>query len=608
MRGVRALSRREALALAAAAPLAACMTQGETAQGPPPRLLVTPEDIARARETITRDPLPQRWYEVVRREGDALLAQPPTHREYESKRPVMLLTSRRVLHRVRLLGGMWLLTGEARYAERAKAELAAAAAFPDWNPSHFLDTAEMSHAFALGLDWLGGALTPAERAHLREALVAKGIEPGLAEHARGAHWARGTSNWNLVCNGGLVLASLAIEREEPEHAARLLEQCVASAPRALASYAPDGAWDEGPSYWSYATQHAAFLIAGLETARGPSALAHSPGLADTGLFGLHMTGPSGRMFDFADAEAENEAGPEMFWLARRFDRPVYASWYRPAVGEHPGILDILWYDPRRQSASEAGVPTCAHFRHVEAVSLRGAWNDPQTTWVGIKGGDNTASHGNLDLGTFVLECSGARFAIELGGDDYALPGYFEWPQRYGYYRTGSRGQNLFMPDGLNQDLRARASIVHFDPTPDDACAILDLDAAWPAQAAARRGIALVERRHVVIIDEAERREALPWTWRMHTRAAIAVDGARAVLRQDGAVLHMRIAEPASATFSAEPVTLAPPQQSTAGISVLSVRLAPASGPIRLAIVASPEAQAPEAVIARARRPLATWRA
>lgn len=607
MRGGCGLSRRDVLTLAAAAPLAACMTTGGTTQRPAPRLLVTADDITRTREAIAHDPLPRDWYEAVCREADALLTVAPMDRVYEPHRRVMLVTSRRVLERVRLLGGLWLLTGDARYAERANTELAAAAAFPDWNPSHFLDTAEMSHAFALGLDWLGDAMTPAERTHLREALIAKGIEPGLEAHARGAHWSRGTSNWNLVCNGGLVLAALAVEREEPERAARLIEQCVASAPRALASYAPDGAWDEGVSYWNYATQYTAFLIAGLETARGPSALAQSPGLAETGLFGLHMMGPSGLVFDFADAVAENEAGPEMFWLARRFDRPLYASWYRPVVGERPTILDLLWYDPRRQSAAEAGVPTCAYFRHVEAVSLRGAWDDPRATWIAFKGGDNTASHGNLDLGTFVLECSGARFAIELGGDDYGLPGYFEWPQRYEYYRTSSSGQNLFMPDGRNQDLRARAAIAHFDPTPDDACAVVDLDAAWPALASARRGIALVARRHAVIIDEAERRAALPWIWRMHTRAAISIDGARAVLRQDGATLHMRIVEPAGARFSAEPLRLSPPQQPTEGINVLAVRLAPASGPIRLAIIASPEAQAPAAVIARARRPLAAWR-
>jgi hypothetical protein len=570
-------------------------------------LLVTTAEIAHAREAIARDALALQWYGKVREEGEALLATPPTEREYEPKRPVMLLTSRRVLQRVRLLGGLYLLSGDARYAARAKTELFAAAAFPDWNPSHFLDTAEMAHAFALGLAWLGDTLSSAERARLRAALVAKGIEPGLAAHANGAYWARGTSNWNLVCNGGLLLAALAVEQDEPERAARLIEQCLASAPRALASYAPDGAWDEGPAYWSYATHYASFLIAGLETARGPSALARSPGLAETGVFGVHMAGPTGRMFNFADNPEENHSGPEMFWLARRFDKPLYASWYRDAVGEHPGILDLLWYDARSQTPIEAGVPTCAYFRHVEAVSLRGAWDDPRATWIAIKGGDNTASHGNLDLGTFVLESGGARFAIDLGGDDYALPGYFEWPQRYDYYRTASRGQNLFMPADRNQELRARASVVFFDPNPDDAHAVVDLDGAWPALASARRGVALVARRHVAIVDEIERRETLPWSWRMHTRAAVTLDGAAAVLRQDGATLHLRIVEPGGAPFAVEPVDIPPPQQPAEGVRLLSVRLAPGSGPVRLAILASPEAQPAAAAITRAQRPLSTWR-
>lgn len=603
--------RRDALALGAGfglLSLAGCASSPAALMDRAhPTLLVTRADIIAARQMIAEDPLVAGWYETLRREGETLHGEPPSDREYEAKRPVMLITSRRVLHRVRLLGGLYLLTGDMRYAARAKTELAAAVSFPDWNPSHFLDTAEMAHAFALGLDWLGDALTADERTALVAALVEKGIEPGLAAHAGGASWAQGTSNWNLVCNGGLILAALAVEREQPERTRELIERCLASAPRALANYAPDGAWDEGPSYWAYATHYAAFLIAGLESARGPSALAMAPGLAATGLFGLHMTGPTGRVFNFADADEQNYSGPELFWLSRRFDRPLYASYYRAHVGAQASVLDLLWYDPRGLSPAEAGVPTAAYFRHVEAVSLRGAWDDPNTSWIALKGGDNIASHGDLDLGTFVIESGGARFAIELGGDDYALPGYFEVPQRYTYYRTASRGQNLLMPAGMKQEIRARAGVVSFCPGPDEARAVVDLNAAWPTVARARRGIALVAGQHVIIADEIDRVEALPWVWRMHTKARIAVDGSRAVLRQDDAVLHMQIVEPAAAArFAVEDVRLEPPELPTDGVRRLTVHFPAARGALRVAVLASPVPQPPAAALARACAPLAEW--
>ena len=50
----------------------------------------------------------------------------------------------------------WPTGGRARreYAAKAKENLLEVCAFKDWNPSHFLDTAEMSHAVGVGYDWL----------------------------------------------------------------------------------------------------------------------------------------------------------------------------------------------------------------------------------------------------------------------------------------------------------------------------------------------------------------------------------------------------------------------------------------------------------------------
>ena len=49
--------------------------------------------------------------------------------------------------------------GEERFKERAIRELDAACAMKDWNPSHFLDVAEMATAVAVGYDWLYPVLT-----------------------------------------------------------------------------------------------------------------------------------------------------------------------------------------------------------------------------------------------------------------------------------------------------------------------------------------------------------------------------------------------------------------------------------------------------------------
>ena len=60
--------------------------------------------------------------------------------------------ARAALRRISVLGALYQLDGNPKWADGARATLLAVAAFPDWHPVHFLDTAEMAMAVALGYD------------------------------------------------------------------------------------------------------------------------------------------------------------------------------------------------------------------------------------------------------------------------------------------------------------------------------------------------------------------------------------------------------------------------------------------------------------------------
>jgi hypothetical protein len=123
------------------------------------------------------------------------------------------------VQRVYTLALLHRLDGDQRYAERAWQELAAAANFPDWNPRHFLDTAEMTHAFAIGYDWLYDVWTPEQRGELQRAMVEKGLKPATKVYHANNGWARARHNWNQVCNGGIGLGALALAGQgNPAHA------------------------------------------------------------------------------------------------------------------------------------------------------------------------------------------------------------------------------------------------------------------------------------------------------------------------------------------------------------------------------------------------------
>ena len=48
----------------------------------------------------------------------------------------------------------------------------------------------------------------------------------------------------------------------------------------------------------------------------------------------------------------------------------------------------------------------------------------EALFLAAKGGLNRGYHSHLDLGSFVLDAFGQRWAEDLGPEDYGLPGYF----------------------------------------------------------------------------------------------------------------------------------------------------------------------------------------
>ena len=97
------------------------------------------------------------------------------------------------------------MTREEKYLKRAEKELLAVSAFSDWNPSHFLDVAEMTMAAAIGYDWLYSALAESSRTRIKEAILEKGIRPSF--NSRHNNWLKAPHNWNQVCNAGMTFGA-----------------------------------------------------------------------------------------------------------------------------------------------------------------------------------------------------------------------------------------------------------------------------------------------------------------------------------------------------------------------------------------------------------------
>ena len=602
-----------------------------------PRLMATKAAIARAQTLLGHNRTAQKWQQQIATQANVILDQPTLTQAWvhypreTAAAPLTLVPPPKSTHgpaarldiarlfclRIQTLGITWFLTGHPRYRDRAKAELLAASAFPDWADDKFLTTAETAFGAAIGYDWLYDVLTDAERKQIAQAIVDKAIEPGLDQFAKPSHpfWTKTAMNWNLVCNGGLMIAALSV-LESDKRAAQLFSLCRDSVSTGFGEFSPDGGWVEGPGYWHYATQYAIYLLDSLSTALGTDlGLDASPGLSKTGFFRLHAAGPSGKLFNFADGEERHSGGYWLFWLAKRYRQPVDAGIERHVEKVHP--MDLLCFEENGRKPSR--LQTAKRFRAAGAVMLRGDWRDHDTTYLGIKGGANNAcEHGHYDLGSFVLDSRGVRWAMDLGPDDYNLPDYFSPEMRSRYYRTSTIGHNTIVINGECQPLTACAIITHQNLTEKTPFVVMDLSGAYPSAGSVRRGFALINRRHVLIVDEIVPKETLSSVdWQMHTAAHVGLDNAAATLiypaQSDGIEpprFCIRIIDPAPGAWTLRSATPSEPQGQNPNdcIAKLVLRLEQVSKAVRLAVFLSSDADACKtpALPSALRRPLSEW--
>ncbi len=552
-----------------------------------PRVLTTIEIWGRVKDAIGAEPRISAWHKTLISKAEETLAQTPSRYEIPDGRR-LLRTSRRVLERVQLLAYAYRTTSDQRFVDRAWAELSAAAAFQDWNPSHFLDTGEMTAAFGIGYDWLYDAWSGDQRKTLRDAIVRLGLTPGQRSYQgkeRYGWWVKARHNWNQVCNGGLALGALAIADEEPVLAAEILRAGLESLPAAMREFAPDGGWSEGPGYWSYATTYNVEHLAALQTALGSEfGFTDFPGFSRTGEFPLFISAPSGRTFNYADGHESPIHAPQLFWLASRFRQPDFAAFEASAASPSP--LDVIWAAQTTIPKSMSTLPLDRCFEGIGVVTMRSAWNDPDAIFVGLKGGSNAVNHSHLDLGSFILEASGVRWALDLGSDNYNMPAYFG-DQRWTYYRLRAEGQNTIVLDpraGPEQDPRAQASVIETSFQAAESSASMDLSRAYAKALAGGRLTRRIglERSvpRVFIVDQIEPGAGgIEGWWFMHTRAeiAIAADGRSAILSQDGKRLAADLVSPPGAAFSvmdARPLSTSPDpemQNKNEGVRKLTVR-------------------------------------
>ena len=481
-----------------------------------PRLLVNKEDLRLIRKSLARDPLSQAIADAVVREADVILTQSPIKRELQGRR--LLGKSRTCVQRVVTLSMSYHLTNDEKYVRRCNEEMLAAARFRDWNPTHFLDVAEMTFALAVGYDWLFDQLDETSRTEIRSAIVSKGVS--LPFETRHKGWVRAENNWGQVCHGGLTAGALAIMENEPGLAARTVHNALHNVTPSMAAYAPKGSYPEGPGYWSYGTSYNVLLIGVLESVMGTDfGLSKAPGFSGTGQYLSLTCGPSGQFFNYADGGAGRSPQPVLFWFASRFGRPDWLLGERKLLrnriirkssNSRFFPFTLLWMN-KVPETSEIQMPLHWHGEGGTPVTVhRSSWTDPNAVFFGLKAGSPSANHGQMDTGSFVLDADGVRWALDLGAEGYhgiESRGMNLWSRaqdsdRWTIFRQQNHGHNTLVIDGTLQRAKGKSTIISFSSGPDLPHTVVDLSSVYEGQASSvQRGMALLPSGEIIIQDE-----------------------------------------------------------------------------------------------------------
>lgn len=522
-----------------------------------PRLVLNAENEKLVREKLKTDPVIQNLYKAIQQNALTIREKPLLERKLEGRR--LLGVSREMLYRVNMLGMVYRIEKDAKVLQRINEEVVAVCNFKDWNPSHFLDVAEMSMAVALALDWTAGKLPKSTIELAKTSLIEKGIKPSWPADGKNPGWAYGTNNWNQVCNGGMIAASIAVAEKDPELAAKTIYRALDGMVNALVEYSPDGLYPEGSTYWGYGTSFSVMTSAMLESAFGTDfGIADYPAFKESAVFRVMMNAPSGLYFNFADCGDKRGEGGDvtLAWFATKTGNKAFFERERFLIptkdlGELSRVSGaaLVWMS---QFVEKEGVKIPVNWKgdgHNPVVIFTGGENDKHDYYFGGKGGHATTSHGNMDAGSFVFELNGVRWAVDPGNQNYNTleqAGFDLWGncQECGRWKLITKNNYGHSTLTVNNQLfvnNGHAPLVNFtDGANPEASFDLKELYAGNVKSAVRRFIkdspvsVIIEDR----IETSGKTELL--TWQMLTTADVEFVKGGAVLNQDGKTLKLNV--------------------------------------------------------------------
>ncbi|HWU12701.1 MAG TPA: heparinase II/III family protein [Caulobacter sp.] len=532
---VRGVMRRVS-SLALAACLIGGAAQAQTLRSDHPYLAFSDRHVAQFRARVAEDPdAKAAWTHAHGQADEALTRKPANDRELNAALMDLALAYR--------------MTGERRYADRAKALLDVYAARPNWvtdkpllarNPVWNSDLGMGTSAYVYGLtfDAIHDALTPAERNRLAKALVKGAIKPTLGDWVDGAERIHSLDtmghNWFSHIVFGAGVAAIAVKTEAPQADAWIrrideaAEQWAAYDGSAIETkpqhFAANGAFVESINYADFAVEgYLRFKRAWLDAfTEKPAPTPRLAGVGDLFIQNLYPTGTGALSSNFGDGNPTASGAHALVNLWASGDQQPRYLWYLDRVRSNPG--QDVWNEPenmvqwpsakaRAEAVRGPGLPTRWIDRDLGSATMRSSWA-PDSTYLAVRSGF-TWNHNHADAGSFILWHKGKQLLIDSGNSSYARPEYD------GYYRQ-SVAHNVVTLDGKAEPASNTYDGSHFPGRVDHLVDAGDLRFVWAD--ATGPNASVFERKYrsflwvgdvILVIDDLKGWQAGQFEWLLH---------------------------------------------------------------------------------------------
>lgn len=548
-------------------------------EGYHPRLIFTQKEFDQLKTRVEgTDALGKLHSHLMKVADESLADESKLEFQLDESNKRILDVSRKALGRLVSCAYAYRMTGLTKYSDKASQDLMDVCSFSSWNPSHYLDVAEMATAVSIAYDWLYDVLSESVKTSVVAALKKYALD--TSRNSGYTWWYDRIGNWNQVCNGGLVCAAVAIYEYYPALAQAVIDDAISTNKVSVAGiYGPDGAYPEGPTYWNYGTIYQVLLLTVLENVFYKDfGISATPGFLDTGKFKIFSKGSLGMNFNYADNTTSSNSSYPLYYLAAKRREPSMLYTEIPLLDknsytttEHKGLLPLAIKYAMQMDLSNLTRPKEKFYAaqgNVPIMMCRSGWNS-EDQYLGIKGGQDGYLHGHMDGGSFVYYAHGVRWAMDYVRQSYTdvengiaalggkLSDYTQNSLRWRLFRLNCRQHNTLTVNDKDHNVDAFVAMIATENTPSRMSATFDLTPLFDGDLdKAERTAALCNEEYLEVKDvlraPADRPAHVRWTIVSKATPAITSDGIKLTRKSVSAMLKTEGAKVIYKEWSSNP--------------------------------------------------------